>query len=254
VRSAAARRTVRGRLTAEDLFEFDQDHYGGIGAVAALARRAGIQAGTKVLDVCAGLGGPARFLASRYSCQVVGVELHAGRAAASARLTGDVGLRAAVRTIRADAVALPLRRASFDACISQEGLLHVADKAAALGECHRVLRPGGRLAFTDWVVHRLDDSERTYLHRWMAAQTLQSIDGYRVLLGRAGFGSIDAEDLASEWRPVLRARLERHRAEQQAITTRFGAAGAEQYARLFGFFVSLVEAGKLGGGRFSGTA
>ena len=254
MRSSAVGRAPLGRLTAEALFEFDQDHYGGIAAVATLARRAGIHAGSAVLDVCAGLGGPARFLAARHSCQVVALELHAGRAAASGRLTRDVGLAGAVRTVRGDAMALPFRRASFDACISQEGLLHIADKAAVLQECHRVLRPGGRLAFTDWVVHRLDDAEREYLHRWMAAQTLQSVDGYRALLGRAGFGGVEAEDLAHEWRPVLRARLERQRAEHGAIAARFGATWADEYTRLFGFFVTLVESGKLGGGRFSGTA
>src|SRR2546422_3940466 len=54
-----------GPLTAEALFEFDQDHYGGLAAVDALAGRAGVGAASRVLDLCAGLGGPARFLASR---------------------------------------------------------------------------------------------------------------------------------------------------------------------------------------------
>jgi sarcosine/dimethylglycine N-methyltransferase len=58
----AALRRRRGALagtplTADDLFEFDQDHYGGLAAVDALARLAGIDARTRVLDLCAGLGG-----------------------------------------------------------------------------------------------------------------------------------------------------------------------------------------------------
>ena len=108
-------------LTAEELFDFDQDHYGGVGAVDVLARRAGIGARSQVLDVCAGLAGPARFLASRRGCQVVGLELHAGRAASAARLTRDVGLARDVVVVRGDAVALPFRPGSFDACVSQEG-------------------------------------------------------------------------------------------------------------------------------------
>ncbi len=120
-----------------------------------------------------------------------------------------------------DAAVLPFRRRAFDACLSQEGLLHIADKAAVLAECHRVLVPGGRLAFTDWIARpRLTDAERERLHAWMAATTLQSLASYRTLLGGAGFGAIEAEE----------------------------------YDRLFAFFVALVEAGKLGGGRFSGTA
>ncbi len=206
---AAARRHGAIRLTADDLFEFDQDHYGGIGAVDALARRAGVAEASRVLDVCAGLAGPARFLATRRGCHVVGVELHAGRAASAARLTRDVGLDARV----------------------------------------------AMLVFTDWVAHgRLADAERARLHEWMAATTLQSFEGYRALVGHAGFGSVEAEDLSPEWRMVLRARLERHRAERPAMIARFGAAWTNDYDRLFAFFVGLVDAGKLGGGRFSGTA
>jgi SAM-dependent methyltransferase len=152
-------------------------------------------------------------------------------------------------------VALPFRRHAFDACVSQEGLLHVADKAAVLHECHRVLVPGGRLAFTDWIASpRLGDAERERVRDWMAATTLQSLDGYRGLLGRAGFGGVEADDISHEWRPVLRARLERTRAGRADVVARFGATWADEYERVFGFFVALVEAGKLGGGRFSGTA
>jgi sarcosine/dimethylglycine N-methyltransferase len=254
VRACAARRGA-ARLAAEDLFEFDQDHYGGVAAVDVLARRAGVQAGSRVLDVCAGLAGPARFLASRRGCKVVGIELHAGRAAGAARLTREVGLAAQVTVVRGDALTLPFRRHAFDVCLSQEGLLHVADKAAVLGECHRVLVPGGRLAFSDWIAQpRLADAERERLHRWMAALTLQSLDGYRALLGRAGFGGVEAEDISQEWRPVLRARLDRYRAERADVIARFGPTWADDYERLFAFFVGLVEAGKLRGGRFSGTA
>jgi SAM-dependent methyltransferase len=157
--------------------------------------------------------------------------------------------------VRGDARALPFRRHAFDVCLSQEGLLHISDKATALGECHRVLVPGGRLAFSDWVAHpRLADAERLRLERWMAAVTLQSLDSYRTLLGRAGFGGVEAEDISNDWRPVLRARLERYRAERTDVVTRFGPTWADEYERLFTFFVGLVEAGKLGGGRFTATA
>ncbi|MGH7279378.1 MAG: SAM-dependent methyltransferase, partial [Candidatus Rokuibacteriota bacterium] len=89
VLAAVARRRsgLTAPLCADDLFDFDQDHYGGLAAVDALARKAGIEATSRVLDVCAGLGGPARFLASRRGCQVVALELNPGRAAGARRLT-----------------------------------------------------------------------------------------------------------------------------------------------------------------------
>ena len=77
---------------------------------------------------------------------------------------------------------------------------------------------------------------------------------YRRLLGRAGFGSVEAEDISDDWRPVLRARLERYRAERHEVVARFGPSWTDEYERLFMFFVGLVDAGKVGGGRFTATA
>ena len=251
----AVRRTRGdGPLQADDLFPFDQDHYGGLAAVDALAARAGIDRTSHVLDICAGLGGPARFLASRRGCRVIGVELNAGRALGMARLSRLVRLHTRVTVVRADATALPFASSGFDACVSQEALLHIHDKATVLAEAYRVLVPGGRLAFSDWVAHAtLGDGERRRLQEWMAAVTLQSIDGYRSLLGRAGFRSVVAEDLSDEWRPILRERLAMYRSMRNEMTRRLGEQAYQHYDQLYTFFVSLIESHKLGGARLSAT-
>jgi sarcosine/dimethylglycine N-methyltransferase len=242
------------RIRPDDLVEFDQDHYGGPEAVERLARCAGVGASSRVLDVCAGLGGPARVLAHRRGCRVVACELTGGRAAGGARLTRLVGLERRIAMVQADALALPFRPASFDACISQEGLLHIGDKARVLAECHRVLAHGGRLAFTDWIAHpRLGARERQRLHLWMAATTLQSLDGYRALLGRAGFGAVEAEDVSAEWRAIVERRLAKFRSTRAETIAALGEVRYDEYAQLFAFFVGLVEDGKLGGGRFTAT-
>lgn len=242
-------------LAPEDLYEWDQDHYGGLAAVEVLARRAGIGAESRVLDVCAGLGGPARFLTRRFDCRVVGIDLNLERCAAGRRLNARVSLDGQVTLVRGDAQALPFQRAAFTAAVSQEGLLHVPDKAAALAECARVLLPGGRIAFSDWIAHaRLGDGERRRLAEWMAAVSLQTIAGYRDLLARTGFIGIEAEDLSAEWIGILRRRLEMYRAMREGTVARFGQARYEEYNQLYAFFVGLVEDGKLGGARFSAVA
>lgn len=245
---------LRG-LRPEDLWQWDQDHYGGLPAVEALARRAAIASGMAVLDVCAGLGGPARFLAHRFGVRVTGVDLTHSRCAAGARLTALVRLGPVVRHVRGDAQVLPFRAGVFDAAVSQEGLLHVPDKEAVLAECARVLKPGARLAFSDWIARpRLGDNERRRLFEWMAAVSLQSLDGYRGLLARAGFDGILAEDLSGEWITILRARLRMYRGLREQTVARLGQARYDEYNQLYGFFVDLVEAGKLGGGRFSAAS
>jgi hypothetical protein len=118
-----------------------------------------------------------------------------------------------------------------------------------------VLRPGGRLAFSDWITHPgLGDLERARLEAWMAAVTLQSLDGYRTLLGRTGFRAIEAEDLTDEWRGILKQRLIMYRALREQTVARLGEARYREYDQLYTFFAGLVEAGKLGGGRFSASA
>jgi hypothetical protein len=87
----------------------------------------------------------------------------------------------------------------------------------------------------------------------MAATTLQTLDGYRALLGRAGFTGIGAEDITDEWRPLLQRRLEVHRALRQETAARFGERWSRDFLELDRFFVELVEGGKLGGGRFTAS-
>src|SRR5215471_3488496 len=215
-------------------------------AHTAVLRRASDQRGPRVV-------GARRPRASRRGSSVVALELHAGRAAGAARLNRLVK-QTRVTVVRADAAALPFSAGAFDACLSQEALLHVADKPAVLRECHRVLGPAGRLAFTDWIAFpSLADRERQRLWEWMAATTLQTLDSYRLLLGHAGFTAVDAEDLSGEWRAIVRKRIELHRALRPEREARFGHRHYVEYDQLHAFFVELIEAGKLGGGRFTAT-
>ena len=62
-------------LTVEDLTPFDQNHSGGLAGTKDLASIAGIHEGMQILDVGSGVGGPARFLASEYGCDVTGIDL-----------------------------------------------------------------------------------------------------------------------------------------------------------------------------------
>src|SRR5579863_7706276 len=129
----AERGTLDG-LRPDELFPHDQDHYGGLAANDDLAKCAQIDADTKVVDLCAGFGGHARYLAYRYGAFVTGIELTPARVAGAAELTQRVGLSDKVKVIEGDVTTLPLASDSQDAVISQEALLHVAEFARALGD------------------------------------------------------------------------------------------------------------------------
>ena len=103
----------------------------------------------RVLDVATGTGVVADGAAARGASEVVAVDFSAAmleqaRAVAEAHPSGVVTL------LEGDAAALPLPDESFDAVVIGFGLLHLPDPASALAEAHRVLKPGGRLAFSVW--------------------------------------------------------------------------------------------------------
>jgi hypothetical protein len=79
-------------LTEEVLKEHDQDHFDGLDAIDMLAREAGIDSSSRVLDVCSGVGGPVRYLAHRYGCRVTGIDLTASRHSTAVYLTKLVKL------------------------------------------------------------------------------------------------------------------------------------------------------------------
>jgi SAM-dependent methyltransferase len=137
------------RIDIDDLAGIDEFHALGRPATMALAELAGITPGTRVIDVGAGLGGPARFLAARCGAQVTAVEPVARFRTACAELTLRAGLVDAVRTVDGSATDLPVDDASMDVAWIQAVAISVADKAAMARELRRVLRADGRLAFFD---------------------------------------------------------------------------------------------------------
>lgn len=244
-------RAMRGNLDGlrpDDLFAHDQDHFGGLAANDAIAERGRIQAGTRVADFCAGLGGPARYLAHRFGADVTGIELTPSRVAGATELTRLVGLEDRVRILTGDVTRAPLADGSMDVVVSQEALLHVADKPAVLAEAFRVLRAGGRLVFTDIVAPTpLEPADADLMWEGMAWQRLPSHAEYRTLLQAAGFDVMDIEDLTSAWGPILQDRLAMYRRLREEAAAAGTPPGDDAFHRAYTRFIPLVLAGRVGG-------
>lgn len=112
-------------------------------SVEALLDAAGIRSGSRVLDVATGAGYIAGA-AARRGANAIGVDF----SVAQVRMARD--RYPTVRFEQADAEALPFDPGSFDAVVNGFGMCHLPNPEVALREAFRVLKSGGRVAFTVW--------------------------------------------------------------------------------------------------------
>lgn len=249
--AVAARGIAREHITEEVLQQHDQDHYGGTAAVDRLMAQAQVVAGDRVLDICSGLGGPARYLAWKTGCQVTGLDLTASRVQGATALTEAAGLAERVRFQQGNALALPFPDASFTLAIGQEAFAHIPDKPTLVAGIARVLRPGGRLVFSD-ILSRgplaRDDADR--LFEGMRFSEIATEADYRRWMQQAGLAVVQVTDLSEEWTRILVDRHAMYRALKAQTVARLGQAHFERYDSAYEHFVGLYRQGVLAGALF----
>ncbi len=110
----------------------------------------GLDAEDHLLDIACGCGGPTLRIAQHTGCQVTGVDIQEQGIAQATTYADQRGLsdRATFRVLDGSS-ALPFETESFDAVTCIDAINHLPDRALVLGEWYRVLKPGGRLVFTD---------------------------------------------------------------------------------------------------------
>ena len=139
------------RLDIDDLAPLDEFHALGRAATLALAELSGLAATDRVLDVGAGIGGPARFLAARYGARVTALDATRRFCAVAELLTRGAGLADRVQVVYGDARRMPFADGEFDLVWSQAMMQNIAEKERLIAELVRVLAPGGRLALFELV-------------------------------------------------------------------------------------------------------
>jgi SAM-dependent methyltransferase len=184
-----------GRLW--ELVMGEQIHIGGLTSSLDLAEEAGIGAGTRGVDLCCCTGAGMRFLVRfRDVAGMTGVDATGAVVEQGRQRCEQAGLGGRIRFVLADVCASGLASGSVDFVWGEDAWCYVVDKAKLIAEAARIVRPGGTIAFTDWVEgeRELSTAEAERFLRFMKFPSVQTIGGYRDSLKANGCEVVAARD------------------------------------------------------------
>src|SRR6266850_5696751 len=189
----------------------DSFHPGGVKLTQRLGEMLGLTTQSRVLDVAAGQGTSAIYLAQHFDCEVIGVDYGADMVRRAGENAVAHGVSGRVRFEQGDAERLPFGDDSFDAIICECAFCTFPDKPSAAQEFSRVLRPGGRVGLSDLTRADVLPEELNTLLAWIACiADAQPAERYAALLSSAGFTGSHVErhdDALTEMVNQIRMKL-----------------------------------------------
>jgi SAM-dependent methyltransferase len=201
----------------------------------------GLDGSSEVLEVACGSGGPALFMVRETGCRVTGVDLHGDGIAAATAAAAERGLADRASFLQGDArEPLPFGDESFGALLCIDSINHIYEREPVLAEWRRVLRPGGRLLFTDpiTVTGMIRREEMMLRSRGMGEFVFTAPGVMDTLLRAAGFDDIGVEDVTPNMATVSGAWRDartRHAAELDEIE------GSERNTRFQEFLGAVTQ-------------
>jgi len=208
-----------------------------------------VSAGAHVLDLGAGYGGAARFLAKEFGCRVTCLNLRGTQNERNRTINRERGLSSQIDVVHGNFEDLPFEAQTYDVVWSQDALLHSGQREQVLAQVARVLRPGGRFIFTDPM--QADDCPPSLLGPVLARihlSTLGSFAFYRKQLLARGFTEKAVLDLT----PHLGTHYSRVRQELVAkraeLRKHISAEYIERMLVGLGHWIEAAQAGRLSWG------
>lgn len=158
-----------------------------------------LRPGTALLDVGAGSGWPALYLARISGCDVTLVDLPLQGIRIALKRSGTDGLAGKSGFTVGDGSALPFRSGSFDAISHSDVLCCLQAKTAVLSECRRVVRDTGVMVFSVISVAEGVSQKQAAAAVALGPPYIRAERGYAEMLERTGWKITDRIDLSSEF-------------------------------------------------------
>lgn len=185
-----------------ELIMGEQIHVGGFKSSMVLAQNAGIQPGWHGIDLCSALGAGCRFLVKNFGVTMAGQDGTPKMLKLAKERAAEEGLADKIVFIEGDlSQAILTGDRVFDFAWGEDTWCYLNDKEKLISEIARVLKPGGTVAFTDWIEGPagLSDQEAERINSFMKFPYMENLKGYEALLDKYGFEIVESTDLTEEF-------------------------------------------------------
>ena len=180
-----------------ELIMGEQIHIGGFLSSMDLAETAGIEAGTKGVDLGCCNGAGMRFLVRfRHVARMQGVDATSRVVEQGRQRCQQAGLADRIQFTLADVTSSGLASGSADFVWGEDAWCYVVAKARLISEAARIVKPGGTIAFTDWIEgdQELPPAEAGRYLKFMKFPNILTMGGYGDLLQANGCDVLVARD------------------------------------------------------------
>lgn len=217
-----------------------------------MAEAASLAPGSRVLEVACGFGATARHLARHHAVRVTATNIASAQIETARAITLAEGLSDKVEFAFADYHDLPYPDASYDCWWCQEALLYAVDKRRVMSEALRVLRPGGRIVFSDLLLARSMNPEvRARFAADLKASEMWWLTDWDRLLAEMGLRVIERQNWSAHTAPTFE-RVEQALASVAAdFTRRIGAEAVGGTKYRVHMQLEAARAGHLGWGFYA---
>ena len=183
----------------------EQIHIGGFQSSMELAKRADIGAGMEGIDLCCCTGAGMRFLVLfRNVKHMTGVDATNHIVSHGQQRCKALDLSDKISFVLADVCSSGLPDKSADFIWGEDAWCYVVDKQTLIAEAARIVKPGGVIAFTDWIEgpHEMTQDEGQRLLAFMKFPNIQDLNGYKSFLENNGC-SVSVAEYTDRFAPYM---------------------------------------------------
>ena len=234
--------------TIEELADFDHLHYNGLVTVDKAIYKTVINNKSTVLDIGSGIGGPARYIASKTNALIYAIELQTDLNDIAKELTTIYGLNNNIVHLQANILEYDFVANSFDNIVSWLALYHIPERKNLLNKLYFILKEDGSFYVEDFFLKsNISEKDKKILSHSFHANHLVEYDTYIKELEEGGFKIIEILDLSKDWQKFTEIRYLKYKTNIKKYLSIHDPETVNHVLKFYALAHNLLFNNKIGG-------